>query len=135
MDNNYDLIFEEAKKKKEFSINWITPYEDMLELLNKLHRDLVADRKIYNLDCICIIQLGCIDIEFTYYDVINNKIILDFFCCAEYENIGWLSHGFADMEFEYEKFLNKNLFEESMYKSLIAYAKKHNLNWSQLNKI
>lgn len=83
MDNNYDLIFEEAKKKKEFSINWITPYEDMLELLNKLHRDLVADRKIYNLDCICIIQLGCIDIEFTYYDVINNKIILDFFCCAE----------------------------------------------------
>lgn len=129
----YELSFEDAKKMENFKLVWITPYEDAVRTIGKFEEEGIETEKLRELDCICMIEFGNLDVEFMFYDIIKGKLDIGFMCCAKFEEDGWLSQEFTDMEFDFEELKDKDKFEKHMYDSLMKFAKHNGLMWSQLN--
>lgn len=141
---NYNIKIEEAKQIEGFKITWNIPYDEAIKILKNSNRH----EELLELDCICCIEFKNIDIEFmcyglcdvTHYPVCQEEFKgisdIGFFVCCNTKSVGWESHGFTDLEvnFNFDILNDKKLLEETMFNSMMEYAKKNELYWSELNE-
>lgn len=130
----YGVPYKVAKKLDCFKVNWNTPYEKAKELIKEFIINGTTSKEFYKMDAICVMEFGNIDIEFMSYGINDeDKFDTGFYCCANWEDDGWESHGFSDLIFNLEILEDRNKFEEVMYNSMIEYAKNNKLFWSKEN--
>ena len=129
----YGVPYSIAKTLKDYDICYCIPFNKLC----KLFEDCKANNKLNtNNDVLVQLNFGHIDLEFCIYDLNQASefgIDTGFFNCCEYKEGGWRSNAFSDLVLSHDMLSNKDLFEKSMYESMIKIAKKCNKTWSGLN--
>lgn len=132
MKEKYNLSLTEAKKSKDYKYEYKSK-EETDKLINSLNSD--KSMKGIKEDVYAVLEFGNIDIEL---NVLNNDGLIDigYVVCIRFLNenneLEWETHGYTDDIKIFDIGDLENL-EEIMFNTLMKYADKHNLKYSEPN--
>lgn len=84
-------------------------------------------------EVVAVLEMGCADIELMIEREPNNSVILSTFCCLKFEETGWESDDYVDVDVQdkVSKFASWEQVEQYMKEELIKYCKKNNVDYTK----
>lgn len=138
------MIFEEAKKRKDYKFT-TTEIESLIDdIRNNCMKDLYANGDGYR--GVAVLEIGHVDVEVNIYsygqcvlgaDPEDQTPLIDYFTCLKHgeTNDSWRSDDYLDYSLNVDwKAANwKEQLEKDMFKALDGYVKANNYSYDHAN--